>query len=521
MARSSRYSKFQNVFGQHTLEKFNGLSIHNQHSEGSGLAVSFSHLAFPHGASGNVVCGIAMKSIGDRSPQLFLGKHHKGAIQDLQFSPLCENLLATCSNDMTVKIWKIPYDDTGDNPVNLVPLITFLGHHRKVVTCRFNPVVSSVLASGCYDQTIKIWDLQKQEAMLETKLYDVMYHLKWNRLGNLLAVSTKNKYINIFDPRVTKSITQIESHLGGKPTKVEWFGGSLVPEHYLFTTGFDKGANRVYQFWDTRNTAQPCLKGLLSKGTNSLFPYWDEDTGLLFLAARGDASVHVMEYMDGDFYNRSSCGSFSGCRGFDMGPKRLVNTSKCEIARCFIIESNETIQPLEFIVPREIKKFYADLYPPCFRGQPSLDSNEWFQGQVATQYYRASMEPLEDGTSPFAIRVYDGPNDSSCFNVASLKKRTFLEKRDSFGQEDKHNSSSTIEFSPSTSDDKDPLQNCALLITQLNEKIKTLEHKNFILTEKNKQLQKIFDLCEKTMKAVYSKGLKESNEMPYVEDRNL
>jgi hypothetical protein len=45
MARSSRYSKFQNVFGQHTMEKFNGLSIYNQYSEGSGLAVSYSHLA--------------------------------------------------------------------------------------------------------------------------------------------------------------------------------------------------------------------------------------------------------------------------------------------------------------------------------------------------------------------------------------------------------------------------------------------------------------------------------------------
>jgi WD40 repeat protein len=31
------------------------------------------------------------------------------------------------------------------------------GHNRKVVACRFNPVASSVIASGCYDQTIKIW----------------------------------------------------------------------------------------------------------------------------------------------------------------------------------------------------------------------------------------------------------------------------------------------------------------------------------------------------------------------------
>jgi hypothetical protein len=80
-------------------------------------------------------------------------------------------------------------------------------------------------------------DLQQQEAMLEEKLSDVMYHLKWNHHGSLLAASTKDKYINIFDPRVTKSITQIESHVGGKPTKLEWFGGSLVPEYYLFTTG--------------------------------------------------------------------------------------------------------------------------------------------------------------------------------------------------------------------------------------------------------------------------------------------
>ena len=35
---------------------------------------------------------------------------HRGLIQDLEFSPFYENILATTSSDCTAKIWVLPED---------------------------------------------------------------------------------------------------------------------------------------------------------------------------------------------------------------------------------------------------------------------------------------------------------------------------------------------------------------------------------------------------------------------------
>ena len=41
---------------------------------------------------------------------------HSGDILDIQFNPFDDNMIATCSDDTTVKVWEIPEGERLDLP---------------------------------------------------------------------------------------------------------------------------------------------------------------------------------------------------------------------------------------------------------------------------------------------------------------------------------------------------------------------------------------------------------------------
>lgn len=51
---------------------------------------------------------------------------------------------------------------------------------------------------------------------------------------------------------------------------------------------------------------------------------------------------------------------------------RAMDVTKCEIQRCYIIDSPSTLQPIQFIVPRKAQEFQSDLFPPCVSGEPAM-----------------------------------------------------------------------------------------------------------------------------------------------------
>ena len=53
-------------------------------------------------------------------------------------------LIASCSEDTTVKVWGIPED--GFKETETEALITLQGHGRKVTLLRFHPTANNVLA---------------------------------------------------------------------------------------------------------------------------------------------------------------------------------------------------------------------------------------------------------------------------------------------------------------------------------------------------------------------------------------
>jgi len=84
---------------------------------------------------------------------------HSSAVLDFDWNPFDDNMIASCSDDSTIKVWNIP--DGGLTANITEPLVDLRGHGRKVTLVRYNPTVANVLASCSGDMTVKIWDVEK------------------------------------------------------------------------------------------------------------------------------------------------------------------------------------------------------------------------------------------------------------------------------------------------------------------------------------------------------------------------
>ena len=63
-----------------------------------------------------------------------------------------------------------------------------------------------VLATAANDSTIKVWDVSKQQCSASIDgLKSQANDLAWSHNGSLLATTTKDKMVNVFDPRLGHS----------------------------------------------------------------------------------------------------------------------------------------------------------------------------------------------------------------------------------------------------------------------------------------------------------------------------
>lgn len=78
------------------------------------------------------------------------------------WSPFNDNLLATGSDDTTVKLWTVPDGGLTENMKEATT--TLHGHGKPVSLLAWNPVASNVIASVGKDPCVKIWDVERGAA---------------------------------------------------------------------------------------------------------------------------------------------------------------------------------------------------------------------------------------------------------------------------------------------------------------------------------------------------------------------
>ncbi len=127
---------------------------------------------------------------------------HTAPIVDVKWSPYKTNILATASEDASIKIWDIPQERiTADLKTETQ---TLSGHSKKVGLINWHPTVFELIASGGFDNKVNVWNVVSGESLHSFNFNDSIMSLEWNNVGSLLATTTKDKNVNIIDPRGNK-----------------------------------------------------------------------------------------------------------------------------------------------------------------------------------------------------------------------------------------------------------------------------------------------------------------------------
>jgi len=241
--------------------------------------------------------------------------------------------------------------------------------------------------------------LEEQAEVYSIDTKDQVWNMKWNWTGSLVAASTKDKKLRVIDPRASALVAEWGIHDGSKASKVEWIGNSASAEecNKIVTTGFSTQAERQIAYWDLRmmgESAEPLTMLPLDSGTGALLPFYDDGTGMLFVAGKGDANCRFFEVAADDPWIHwiNQYGGQTPQMGFCFLPKRCTDKKKHEIMRGLQMQTSSVV-PISFTVPRKSEAFQDDLFPDGPSGQPAMSAEDWKGGAEPRPPHCLSMKP--------------------------------------------------------------------------------------------------------------------------------
>jgi len=247
---------------------------------------------------------------------------------------------------------------------------------------KFHPTANNVVATSAADYSVKVWDVEKGEAKydIEAVSADLIQNLDWSFDGAYIVTSSKDKKIRLIDPRQKKVTGEAEAHSGVKGGRAIFLGN----RDKIFSVGFSKTSEREYAIWDPKSMKDPLSRTTVDSSSGVLLPFYDSDTGVLFIGGKGDGNIRYYEIVDEAPYIHflSEFKSATSTRGLAIMPKRAMNVADCEIDR-FVQVTPSTLIPISFQVPRKSDIFQDDIFPDAVSGEPSITSAEFFSGKNA------------------------------------------------------------------------------------------------------------------------------------------
>lgn len=397
MASFVRSSKFRHVFCDppRTDAQFSNFRLSTVTGEHNFIKANPNYFAVGLQGGGGPLAVVKLdkpQRMGTAVP-CFCG--HSAAVLDFDFNPMDDSIIASGSEDTTIKVWGIP---EGGLTANITePLVDLHGHQKKVTLTKFHPTASNILLSASGDFSVKLWDIEKgYEVNSCSEATELIQDIAWDHTGDSYAISSKDKHIRLVDARTAGLAGKIETaHEGSKSIRVTYLGR----HDKLVSTGFTKQSERQFKIWDPRNTSECIEKVDMDQAAGVIMPFYDQDTNILYLSGKGDGNIRYYE-LDGTnkVFPLAEFRSSSSAKGMAMIPKRGLDVLKCETARFLKLTTNG-VEPLSFCVPRKSDGFQEDLYPDSFSGNPAHTADEWLGGSSKTPDL-ISMDPaLKAGAS--------------------------------------------------------------------------------------------------------------------------
>jgi len=414
MAKVVRQSKFRHVYGKPKKreECYDDVKVTANSHDSVFCSINPKFLAVvTESGGGGMFIVVPMAKVGriDRDFPGIAG--HKGAVLDIKWCPFNDNIIASCSEDCTIKIWNIP-DGGLIGKQNMTEAVVDLhGHQKKVMYVHWHPTAANILLSASADNHIVIWNCGMGQALVDIDCHpNLIQCVSWNYDGSRFVTSCKDGQIRVINPRSGEVLKQFKGHGGGtKSTQVTFLKNGMI-----FTTGFSKMSEREYALWDAQKGIFKVME-VIDQSNGVLFHYYDVDTGMIYLIGKGDSVVRYYEINDDlpFVHYIAMYQSAAPQRGAGFMPKRGVNPSICEITRIFKLHTKGLVEVIPMICPRKVNAseiFQEDLYPDTIGDTPALQADEWFEGKDAPPVLVSMREFMAPSSAPKIQVVGAKPN---------------------------------------------------------------------------------------------------------------
>ncbi|DAZ94709.1 TPA: hypothetical protein N0F65_012662 [Lagenidium giganteum] len=362
------------------------------------ITANSKYWAVPVNGGGGPVLVNTLDGKGKASLESSIVNGHKATVTDTAFSPFHDDLLVTGSGDAAIHVWTLGIDSSGSVAVPTSPSQSLESHTKGIRSLHFHPAADNVLASSAYDLSIRLWDVEygKEQTCLAGKLEDIVWNMEFNWDGGLLACTSRDRVLRVFDPRSQHHALGAIGcgHESNKPQFMTW-----VSSTNLVTGGLSARNERQLSMWDCRSLVEPLSSTIVDSSASSSahYPFFDESSSVLFLVALGERAITSYEIdnkaaANATFANANLPFQLAGqdsIAGASLLPKRLCNVREVEVDQMLVL-TQKTVERLSFSLPRtdKLKQYFQDdVFGPVRCNTPALSGAQWFAGEACTPEY--------------------------------------------------------------------------------------------------------------------------------------
>ena len=364
--------KTKKIQGAEQTEYFTNCFTSDYQIDGRSIAVNDNYLAISWEKAGLI------KLANTYEPQNLYNnntgfKFEDSNILDMEFSPFENNIL--CFSNENNNIYMTKLIDDSKNTININASI-YKGHENKINSLNFNPIASNLMCSCTYNGDIHVWDSKKFETHIDFSITDNPNSIIWNPNGDLLGITTKKGFLNIYDARSSEILYNSKISEKFTYSKFSWIDNKSVA-----TIGWNKKGEKFLELLDIRkNNGQNLESVYIDNNTFITIPFVNPELKIIYSIAKEEYQIKIYDYSSGkpiksNEYKASETNNFS-----IYFNRNYLNKGKSEIDRFARLTKNKNIKYIKFYLsPKE--DFKGILYPSEESKSPQMTLEDWLDGK--------------------------------------------------------------------------------------------------------------------------------------------